>query len=166
MSNSPRGQGKLVPMLSVGSATLLIISSIIGSGVYKKVAPMADALQSPLLILLCFVLAGIITMFGALSNAEVAGMLADSGGEYVYFKRIYGRFMAFIFGWSIFITIKSASIASICYVFSQSFNSIVPLPSLPSAMENFELLGVFKPFENAGVKGLTILVIIILTFLN
>jgi APA family basic amino acid/polyamine antiporter len=166
MSHSPGGQGKLLPMLSVGSATLLIISSIIGSGIYKKIAPMADALQSPMLVLLCWVLAGIITLFGALSNAEVAGMLADSGGDYVYFKRIYGRFVAFIYGWSVFTVIKSASIASISYVFSQSFNSIIPLPSLPDAIEKIELLGAFRPFENAGVKGLTILVIIILTFLN
>jgi basic amino acid/polyamine antiporter, APA family len=153
-------------MLTIGSATLLIISSIIGSGVYKKVAPMADALQSPLLVLMCWSLAGVITLFGALSNAEVAGMLADSGGEFVYFRRIYGRFMGFIYGWSAFTVIKSATIASIGYVFTQSFNSIVPLPSLPSAIENIELLGIFKPFENAGVKGLTIFVIVMLTFLN
>lgn len=166
MAHTSGSQGKLVQLLTVGSATLLIVSSVIGSGIYKKVAPMADALQSPLLILLCWLLAGIITIFGALSNAEVAGMLADSGGEYVYFRHIYGRFMAFLFGWSIFTVIKSASIASIGYVFSQSFNSVVHLPSLPSSIENIDLFGIFRPFENAGVKGLTILVIIVLTFLN
>jgi basic amino acid/polyamine antiporter, APA family len=166
MSHRTGTQGKLVQVLTVGSATLLIISSVIGSGIYKKVAPMADALQSPYLILLCWVLAGIVTIFGALSNAEVAGMLADSGGEYVYLRHIYGRFTAFLYGWSVFTVIKSASIASIAYVFSQSFDTIIHLPQLPSSIGNIELLGIFKPLENAGVKGLTILVIIVLTFLN
>jgi APA family basic amino acid/polyamine antiporter len=166
MSLTAQSQGKLVQILTVGSATLLIVSSVIGSGIYKKVAPMAEALQSPLLVLLCWLLAGIMTLFGALSNAEVAGMLADSGGEYVYFRHIYGRFMAFLYGWSIFTVIKSASIASIAYVFSQSFNSIITLPTLPEATGNMELLGIFRPFENAGVKGLTIVVILFLTFLN
>ncbi len=166
MTHKPGAQGKLVQILTVGSATMLVVSSIIGSGVYKKVAPMADALQSPLLVLLCWLLAGIISLFGALSNAEVAGMLADSGGEYVYYKRIYGRFMAFIYGWSVFAVIKTAAIASIAYVFSQSFHSLCPLPDLPESIENIRLLGLFKPFENAGVKGLTILTILVLTFLN
>ncbi len=166
MSQATRTQGNLVQILTVGSATLLIVSSVIGSGIYKKVAPMAEALQSPLLVLLCWLLAGMMTIFGALSNAEVAGMLAGSGGEYIYFRHIYGRFMAFLYGWSIFTVIKSASIASIAYVFSQSFNSIVTLPTLPEAVGNIELLGIFRPFENAGVKALTITVIIILTFLN
>jgi basic amino acid/polyamine antiporter, APA family len=166
MSHVTGKQGKLVRMLTVGTATLLIISSVIGSGIYKKAAPMADALQSPSLVLLCWVLAGIFTIFGALSNAEVSGMLADSGGEYVYLRHIYGRFMAFLYGWSVFTVIKSASIASIGYVFSQSFDTIVHLPQLPAAVANINLLGIFKPFENAGVKGLTILVIIVLTFLN
>jgi len=72
MSLTAQSQGKLLQILTVGSATLLIVSSVIGSGIYKKVAPMAEALQSPLLVLLCWLLAGIMTLFGALSNAEVA----------------------------------------------------------------------------------------------
>ncbi len=159
-------QGQLVRSLTLSAATILVVSSVIGSGVYKKVAPISAELQSPTLVLLCWVLAGVISLCGALSNAEIASMLADSGGEYVYFKRIYGRFIAFIYGWSTFTAIKTASVASIAYVFSQSFNSLVPLPNLPDAIASIELLGLFKPFENFGVKGLTILLILVLTFLN
>src|SRR5882672_12961534 len=93
---------------------------------------MAEALQSPMLVLLAWLLAGVLTLFGTLSNAEVASMLADSGGEFVYYKKIYNRFFAFLYGWSNFTAIRSASIASIAYVFSQSFNSLVPLPILSS----------------------------------
>jgi len=158
-------QGQLVRSLSLAAATILVVSSVIGSGVYKKVAPMSAELLSPDLVLWAWVLAGVISLCGALSNAEIAGMMADSGGEYVYFRRIYGRFMAFMWGWSTFAVIKTAAVAGIAYVFSQSFNAIFPLPHLPESIEKFEVL-VFKPFENAGVKALTIALILALTFIN
>lgn len=166
MSMPPKKQGRLVRSLSLGSAIILVVSSVIGSGVFKKVAPMSSELGSPILVLLCWMMAGIITLFGALSNAEIAGMLADSGGEYVYFKRIYGRFMAFLYGWSVFAVIKTAAVSSIAYVFAQSFNAILPLPHLPASVENIAWLGVFKPLENIGVKLFTIVLIVMLTFLN
>ena len=158
-------QGQLVRSVTLAAATILVVSSVIGSGVYKKVAPMSAELLSPDLVLWAWVLAGVISLCGALSNAEIAGMMADSGGEYVYFKKIYGRFMAFLWGWSTFAVIKTASVAGIAYVFSQSFNAIFPLPHLPESIENIEFL-IFKPFENAGVKALTIALILALTFLN
>lgn len=163
--NMEKQQGQLIRSLSLAAATILVVSSVIGSGVYKKVAPMSADLLSPSLVLWAWVLAGVISLCGALSNAEIAGMMADSGGEYVYFRRIYGRFMAFLWGWSTFAVIKTAAVASIAYVFSQSFNAMIPLPHLPESIESIQFL-VFKPFENAGVKALTILLILVLTVLN
>lgn len=157
--------GQLVRSLSLGAATILVVSSVIGSGVYKKVAPMSAELLSPSLVLWAWILAGFISLCGALSNAEIAGMMADSGGEYVYFRRIYGRFMAFMWGWSTFAVIKTAAVSSIAYVFTQSLNAIIPLPHLPESIESIQFL-VFKPFENAGVKAVTIALILSLTFLN
>ena len=160
-------QGELKPTLTLMAATILVVSSVIGTGVYKKVAPMSAELLSPGLVLFCWVLAGFISLTGALSNAEIAGMLADSGGEYVYFKRIYGRFTAFIYGWTTFAIIKTASISSIAYVFAQSFNRLIPLDALnlPPSVSDMEL-GVFKPFENFGVKLVAIVLILVLTYLN
>jgi APA family basic amino acid/polyamine antiporter len=166
MPTGPKKQGTLVRTLYLNSAIILLVSSVIGSGVYKKVAPMSAELGSPLLVLLCWLLAGIVTLFGALSNAEIAGMFASSGGEFVYFKRIYGRFMAFLYGWSAFAVIKTAAVSSVAYVFSQSFHAIIPLPNLTASFENFELLGLFKPLENFGVKLLTIVLILLLTLIN
>ncbi len=164
MSTEPQGQ--LVRSLTLFSAFMLTVSSVIGSGVYKKVAPMSAELLSPGLVLLCWVLAGFITLCGALSNAEIASMLADSGGEYVYFKKIYNKFFAFLYGWTAFTVIRSASLASIGYVFSQSFNEFVTLPHLPSAVEQWTLFGIFTPFDNFGVKLLTILLILVLSYIN
>jgi APA family basic amino acid/polyamine antiporter len=163
--NSPH-QGHLVRSLGLLSVFFLVISSVIGSGVYKKVAPMAEALQSPMLVLLAWLLAGILTLFGTLSNAEVASMLADSGGEFVYYKKIYNRFFAFLYGWSNFTAIRSASIASIAYVFSQSFNSLIPLPTLSSDWSSVTVFGFLAPFDNFGVKLLTIALVIGLSYIN
>ncbi len=159
-------QGQLVRTLTLQAATILVVSSVIGSGVYKKVAPMSENLLSPSLVLWAWALAGFISLCGALSNAEIAGMMADSGGEYVYFRKIYGKFMGFMWGWSTFAVIKTASLSSIAYVFSQSLNALAPLPHLSAELESITVLGWFKPLENLGVKAVTILLILILTWVN
>jgi APA family basic amino acid/polyamine antiporter len=159
-------QGQLVRSLGLFATFILVVSSVIGSGIYKKVAPMSAELGSADLVLLCWVLAGIITIFGALSNAEVASMLADAGGEYVYFKKIYNRFFAFLFGWTCFTVIRTSSLASIAYVFSQSFNNLLPLPVLPDSIAGISLFGIFTPFDNFGVKIMTIGLICGLSYFN
>ena len=70
---------------------VIVIANVIGSGVYKKVAPMAAELHSPGWVLIAWILGGIISLFGALCNAEVAGLLADTGGEYSYYQKIYNK---------------------------------------------------------------------------
>ena len=95
---------KLERSLGLRYVIVVVIGNIIGSGVYKKIAPMAAELHSSGWVLVAWVLGGIITLFGAMSNAEVAGLLAETGGEYVYYKKVYNHFFAFIFGWSLFYT--------------------------------------------------------------
>jgi len=144
----------------------VVIGNIIGSGVYKKVAPMAAELHSSGWVLICWVLGGIITLFGALSNAEVAGLLADTGGEYAYYKKIYNRFFAFLFGWSLFAVIQTAAISSLAYVFAQSLNSIVSFPPLLPSLATFSIGGIFVPFADFNVKLTAIILIIFLTWIN
>jgi APA family basic amino acid/polyamine antiporter len=159
-------QRNLVRTFGVGYVVIFVIANIIGSGVYKKIAPMAFELQSVEWILLAWVVGGIITLFGALSNAEVAGLLADTGGDFVYFKKIYNRFFAFLYGWSLFTVIQTATIASLAYVFAQSLNSIIPIPDVLPSLQDFSIGGVFLPFHDFGIKLTAILLILLLTFLN
>src|SRR5258708_24065934 len=72
---------KLSPTLGLRSSIFLVISIVIGSGVFKKVAVMSSILKSPGLVILCWALAGFISLMGALCNAEIACMFANSGGE-------------------------------------------------------------------------------------
>lgn len=159
-------QRSLVRTLGLGYVIIFVVANIIGSGVYKKIAPMAAELHSSVWILMAWIVGGIITLFGALSNAEVAGLLADTGGEFVYFKKIYNRFFAFLYGWSLFTVIQTATISSLAYVFAQSLNSIVPIPEVFPALQHISIGGVFFPFQGFGVKLTAILLILLLTALN
>ena len=127
---------------------------------------MAAELHSSEWILLVWLAAGLITLFGALSNAEVAGLLADTGGEFVYLRTIYGRFFSFLYGWSLFTVIQTAAISGVAYVFTQSLNSIIPIPDLLPSMQHLNIGGIFYPFQDFGIKLTTILLILFLTFLN
>ncbi|HMP12942.1 MAG TPA: amino acid permease [Saprospiraceae bacterium] len=166
MSQNTKPQGKFVQEFGLGAAIILFVSSILGSGVYKKVAPMASDLQSPSLVLWAWAAAGLITLFGVLTTAEIGGVITESGGPYAYFRRIYGRRFAFYYGWSSFSAIQSASIASIAYVFAQAVNALLPLPALGGAWETFTILGIFMPFANLGVKLTAVALILLLAIVN
>jgi APA family basic amino acid/polyamine antiporter len=152
----------LQPKLGLRAASFLVISVIIGSGVFKKIAPMAEQLGSPWLILLCWLLAGIVSLAGALCTAELVSMYPNSGGEYNYFQKIYGRFFSFLYGWASFAVIKTASISALAYIFAQSLNSLFPLPVLDS---DASFLGLHL-FENLSIKLFAALLILLLTLLN
>ena len=152
--------------LGLASVVVIVIGNVLGSGVYKKVAPMMNELHSSLWVLLAWLVAGIITLFGALCNAEVAGLLSDTGGEYSYYKKIYNRFFAFMYGWTTFSVVQTAGISSLSYVFSQSLNNIVPFPELFTSYKGYNLFEVFYPFENFSVKLVAIVLIVFLTWIN
>jgi APA family basic amino acid/polyamine antiporter len=157
---------QLKPALGLKLVIVFTIANVIGSGVYKKVAPMADSLHSSGWVLIAWVLGGIISLFGALSYAEVAGLLADTGGDYVYYKKIYNRFFAFQFGWSTFTIIQTAAISSLAYVFAESLNSVVHFPPMLISWSDVNLWGVFYPFKDFNVKFISIVLILLLTWVN
>lgn len=149
----------LKPTITRFSAILLVVSAIVGSGVFKKIAPMSDALGSPGLILFCWAAAGLLSLIGALCTAELAAMMPGSGGEYVYFKKIYGRFFSFLYGWGNFTVMKAATIAALSYIFAESFNVLYPLPPL-----TISFMG--SVGENASIKLVATCLVLLLSFVN
>jgi basic amino acid/polyamine antiporter, APA family len=152
--------------LGLFTALMVVICSMIGSGVFKKIAPMSAELMSPWLIMLCWIVAGFITMFGAFTFAGFAKVNSEAGGEYQYLKLSFGRFFSFLYGWTAFTVIQSASVASIAYVFGESVGNLVHLPQLPKEWSQISLFGYIFPFDNIGVKAVTIAGIIIITIIN
>jgi len=172
VSNGPQGarRHELRARLGLLTAVALVIGSMIGSGIFKKTAVMARELHSTGLVLTAWVLAGLVTLAGALTNAEIASLIPATGGQYVYFRRMYGDFVAYLYGWSVFSVIQTGSIASIAYVFAEYIGYFVPLPRLPPAWEAVSLsLGstiTFTPFVEIGEKLLAVATILLLTGVN
>jgi basic amino acid/polyamine antiporter, APA family len=162
---------KLVPTLGLWTSVSLVVGGIIGSGIFMKPASMAAQLGSPELLLAVWVVAGIITLFGALSNAEVAAMMPETGGQFVFFKVMYGDFFAFFYGWAAFAVFNTAGVASIAYVLGTYTEYFIQLPRFSNDFEHsiglsIPFIGTLYPFENIGVKGVTIFVILGLTYVN
>ena len=88
--------------LGLFTTTMLVIGSVVGSGIFKNPAAMAALTGSPEILLAVWVVAGMVTLFGALTVAELAGMIPSTGGQYEYFRVIYGDLTAFLYGWAMF----------------------------------------------------------------
>jgi len=162
--DAPR-QGALVRSFGLKMAIIIVMSAIIGSGVFKKVAPMSQVLYEPWLVVLAWVLSGIIILFGVFSIAELGTMFPRSGGPFAWLEEVYGKLISFLYGWSCFTVIQTAAISSVAFVFAGALASFVPLPHLPHAVEQISIAGL-TPFSNFGGKLVASLLIILLTLVN
>lgn len=149
----------------------IVIGSVIGSSIFIKPAIMAAQLSSPLLLLLLWLVAGSISLIGAMINAEIGCMLPETGGQYVYFRKMYGDFFAYLYGWACFIVINTAAIAAIAFVFAQFSEYFFQLPRFSKETEtvlqwHLPFLGDLYPLRNAGVKTLAILTVFVVTIIN
>ena len=152
--------------LNLPTAILMVAGIMIGSGVFKKIVPMAQTLHNGNYILLAWIIAGVITMFGAFAYAGLATMTTQTGGVYEYLRLIYGDFIAFIFGWSTFTIIGSGAIAALSFVFAQSANTLFTLPEPLSAFKAIGVGDSVFPFADSGIKILGVLMVILLTWFN
>lgn len=98
--------------LSLVDAASIVVGSIIGTGVFLKTSTMANLVGNPLMVLLIWVVAGLLSLAGALAYAELGSMMPDAGGEYVYLKKGYGDLWAFLYGWMRFWIGSPGSIAA------------------------------------------------------
>lgn len=159
-------KAKLIRAITLPTAVLLVTGVMIGSGVYKKIIPLAQTGLSEGWILAAWVLAGIITMFGALNVSGLASLTEQSGGVYEYLRLAFGNFVSFIFGWTDFTVIGTASAAALAYIFAQAVNTLIPLPDPLQTWEGINIAGAIYPFANSGIKILAVGSIAMLTLLN
>lgn len=161
---------ELVRSLSLTAAIMIVAGSMIGSGIFRKPSIMAQQLMSPELLIIVWIAAGLITFVGALVNAEIAGMIDTTGGQYNYFRKMYGDFTAYLYGWSTFSVIQTGSQAAIAYVFAEYLGYFITYPQLPKAITDFAfyipLVGDIHPFFDFGTKAVAILVTLLLTGVN
>src|SRR6266566_5382596 len=133
-AKSPSPSPGLLPSIGLFPTIMLVVGGVIGSGIFRKPGIMASQIGSPEILLGVWLLAGVITLFGALTNAEIAGMIPETGGQYIYFDRMYGPFAAFLYGWAVFAVIQSGSIAAVAYVFAEYTTQFVGLPEFSASV--------------------------------
>jgi len=121
---------ELVRGLTLTDTTALVVGTVIGTGVFLKTAIMAQDVGSPLLVLGAWVAAGLLSLAGALTYAELGAMLPHAGGEYIYLRQAYGETTAFMFGWMRFAVAGSGSIAILGTGFATFLGAVFPLKTV------------------------------------
>jgi len=147
MTDAPGREHHLRRDLGLKEAITILMGSIIGSGIFLTPRAIAHAIPSPGLILLVWVVSGVLTLFGALTYAELSAMMPRSGGQYVYLREAFGPLWGFLFGWTFFLVIQTGSIAAVAVAFA-------------------EYTGYFVPVTGIVVKFVAIACILLLTAVN
>lgn len=165
---SPPNAPQLDRRLGLTSAMMIVIGSMIGSGIFLTPQFVADKINVPGVMILVWVFSGLLTLAGALTNAELGSEIPEAGGHYVFFRVLYGDFVAFLFGWTTFIVYQTGSLAAIAVAFAKYSGFFFDMPHLSPELEawKFPLVGNFYPFADMGVKLLAVGIIVVLTTVN
>src|SRR5437773_12021947 len=116
-ANSNQGE-HLVRGLGLLDATMIVVGSMIGSGIFLVSAESSRLVASPGWLLVAWAIAGVLTITGALSCAELAAMMPRAGGQYVFLREAYGPATGFLFGWSLFFVVQTGTIAAVAVAFA------------------------------------------------
>jgi APA family basic amino acid/polyamine antiporter len=157
---SPPRPVELVRGLGLLDATLLIVGSVIGSGIFFAPSIMAGYLQSPGLLLGLWVLGGLLTLAGALSYAELAAAMPRAGGQYVFLSEAFSPLFGFLYGWTLLLAINTGFVAAVAVAFAKTLGFFVPAVGEGHVL--FAIPGV--TFTTAQLVALV--VIAVLTWLN
>ncbi len=112
--------------LGLYDSTMVVVGSMIGSGIFLVSADMARTIGSPGWLLVAWALAGALTIVGALSYGELAAMMPRAGGQYVYLREAFSPLWGFLYGWTLFLVIQTGTIAAVAVGFARYFGALVP----------------------------------------
>ena len=146
--------------LKLLDSTMIVIGSMIGSGIFIVSADIARTVGSGGHLLMVWLVSGVITVIGALAYGELAGMMPHAGGQYVYLREAWNPLIAFLYGWTMFMVIQTGTIAAVAVAFAK-FTAVL----LPGLGENVVLLdaGLFKV---TAARVVAIASIALLTWVN
>jgi APA family basic amino acid/polyamine antiporter len=145
--------------LGLIDATSIVAGSMIGSGIFIVTTQMAKDVGSAAWILVIWLVTGLLTMSAALSYGELAGMMPNAGGQFVYIQRAYGKLASFLYGWTVFTVIQTGVIAAVAVAFAKY--SAVFFPVLDT-----ELIKIGDSFVFTNKQILAMASILLLTYIN
>ena len=155
---------ELVRALSLRDAIALVLT-VIGTGVFLKTAPMAQLVGSPSKVLLAWLAAGLRSLAGALTYAELGAMMPEAGGEYVFLREAYGDLPAFLFGWSSVMLMASGGLAAVSTALASFLASFVPLNAV-FVTHDFHVLGQVVPWRLGIQQIVAVSVILLFSWVN
>jgi basic amino acid/polyamine antiporter, APA family len=148
------------PVLGLWDATMVVAGSMIGSGIFIVSADIARNVGSPGWLIGVWVITGFMTIIAAVSYGELSGMFPKAGGQYVYLKEAYNPLVAFLYGWSFFAVIQTATIAAVGVAFAR-FSAYI----FPAMSESNKLIDLgFTEISAAQISA--IILIVFLTYVN
>ncbi|MCX6146037.1 MAG: amino acid permease [Candidatus Kapabacteria bacterium] len=112
--------------ISLSTAIYIVMGSMIGSGIYIVSSDIARVVANPMLFLLVWLISGGLSIIGAYCFSQMAKLFPHSGGQYQYIKEAYNSFVAFLYGWSVFLVIQSGAIAAVAVAFSKFLSFLIP----------------------------------------
>ena len=118
--------GHLERRLGLFTATMIVVGSMIGSGIFVAPSIMAGLVQSPGILLGLWVFGGLFTLLGALAYGELAAMAPHAGGQYVFLSQAYSRFWGFLYGWTLFLVIQTGFNAAVSIAFAKYLGVFIP----------------------------------------
>ncbi len=146
--------------LNLIDSTMIVAGSMIGSGIFIVSADIARTVGAPAYVLLVWIITGLLTIVGALSYGELAGMMPQAGGQYVYLREAYNPLIAFLYGWTFFMVIQTGTIAAVAVAFAKFTAVILPWFSENHILINSGVLNI------SAAQFLAISSIGLLTYLN
>jgi APA family basic amino acid/polyamine antiporter len=155
---------ELVRALSLRDAIALVLT-VIGTGVFLKTAPMAQLVGSPSKVLLVWIAAGLLSLAGALTYAELGAMIPEAGGDYVFLREAYGGLPAFLFGWTNLVVIATGGIAAVATILASFLSAFLPLDAV-WVTRDFHLLGQVVHWRLGIQQLVAVAVIIIFSSIN
>jgi basic amino acid/polyamine antiporter, APA family len=150
----------LLRSLTLTDSTALVVGKVIGTGIFLKAAVMTQQVHTPTLMLAAWVAAGLLSLAGALTYAELGAMFPQAGGEYVYLNAAYGRLPAFLYGWMQVTVAQTGIIAALSIGCATFLSALLPINHV-WVSHTFHLFG----YEVTRHLGLPQLVAITLIFL-
>lgn len=151
---------KFKPVLGLWDATMIVAGSMIGSGIFIVSADIVRNVGSAGWLIGVWVITGFMTITAAVSYGELSGMYPRAGGQYVYLKESYNPLMGFLYGWSFFAVIQTATIAAVGVAFARFSAYLFPWMSESNMIFDFGLLDV------SAAQITAIIMIIFLTYIN
>ncbi|MEZ7506233.1 APC family permease [Flavobacterium sp. Arc2] len=146
--------------LSLFDGTMLVVGSMIGSGIFIVSSDMVRQLGSAGWLIAMWVLTGVITVIAAVSYGELSAMFPKAGGQYVYIKEAYGKLIGFLYGWSFFAVIQTGTIAAVGVAFAKFTAYLFPVVS------DANILYELGDFKLNAAQVVSIFIIVLLSYVN